>query len=51
MRTDSRFSRDNSAQSRPTQCHGIVLGTPNPRALPERVRGSEIDMVLKPAWS
>ena len=48
MRTASRFFRDNGAQSRPTQCHGIDLVTDNPHVSAEHVRGLDIDMVLKP---
>lgn len=48
MRTASKFFRDNGVQSRPTQCHGIDLVTDNPHVAAEHVKGSEIDMVLKP---
>jgi Xaa-Pro aminopeptidase len=48
MRTASRFFRDSGVQSRPTQCHGIDLVTDNPHVSAEHVRGTEIDMVLKP---
>lgn len=48
MRTASKFFRENGAQSRPTQCHGIDLVTDNPHVAAEHVRGVEGDMMLKP---